>query len=147
MKISLGGISAAFSIALFIPAFAGSAHASDVATRCNSYGCDRIYCNATGDRCHRLSNDGDRFYASGYRRYDDDDYYGGYHLVCDSDGDRCYRSAEPYWNYRQYYRLHGYRWSHYRWSSGYRESDRLNDDELYRHRYDGGYRDWDDYER
>jgi len=40
-------------------------------------------------------------------------FYGGYdreHLVCDSDGDRCYQSAEPYWNFREYYRVHGYHW-------------------------------------
>lgn len=30
--------------------------------------------------------------------------------VCDSDGDRCYYSTSPYWNYREYYRRHGYRW-------------------------------------
>lgn len=30
--------------------------------------------------------------------------------VCDSDGDRCYGSTSPYWNYREYYRRHGYRW-------------------------------------
>jgi hypothetical protein len=53
-----------------------------------------------------------------YRSYDHHDrgsyggyggHYGGYR-VCDSDGDRCYGSSEPYWNYREYYRRHGYRW-------------------------------------
>lgn len=44
-----------------------------------------------------------------------DGYYGrgGYdrgYRVCDSDGDRCYLSNSPYWDYRQYYRNHGYRW-------------------------------------
>lgn len=44
-----------------------------------------------------------------------DGYYGkgGYdrgYRVCDSDGDRCYLSNSPYWDYRQYYRDHGYRW-------------------------------------
>ena len=41
-------------------------------------------------------------------------YYGGYdgwHLVCDSDGDRCYRSLSPFWNFREYYRIHGYHWN------------------------------------
>jgi hypothetical protein len=31
-------------------------------------------------------------------------------VVCDPGGDRCYRSSEPYWNYRTYYRRHGYQW-------------------------------------
>ena len=41
-------------------------------------------------------------------------YYGGYggHLVCDSYGDRCYESSTPYWNYRDYYRVHGYHWNY-----------------------------------
>jgi hypothetical protein len=56
---------------------------------------------------------GYRHERGGYDRYDG--YYGrgGYdrdHRVCDSDGDRCYSSRSPYWDYRQYYRNHGYRW-------------------------------------
>jgi len=35
---------------------------------------------------------------------------GGRFRVCDSGGDRCYISSTPYWNYREYYRRHGYRW-------------------------------------
>jgi len=62
-----------------------------------------------------------RRYRDNYRDYDHHDRrgdyrdsygdggYGGYQ-VCDSDGDRCYGSSEPYWNYREYYRRHGYRW-------------------------------------
>ena len=51
----------------------------------------------------------------GYRRHDyghgyDSDYGSGGFVVCDPDGDRCYRSGEPYWNYRTYYRRHGYHW-------------------------------------
>jgi hypothetical protein len=55
-----------------------------------------------------------RYYHSG--RYDengyDGRYYHGHHkfIVCDSDGDRCYRSSRRHWNYRKYYRHHGYRW-------------------------------------
>jgi hypothetical protein len=56
---------------------------------------------------------GGREYDNGYyggREYDNG-YYGGYgHLVCDNGGSRCYRSDGPYWNYREYYRLHGYTW-------------------------------------
>jgi len=41
-------------------------------------------------------------------------YYGGYangpRLVCDSDGTRCYQSDRPYWDYHEYYRVHGYHW-------------------------------------
>jgi hypothetical protein len=63
--------------------------------------------------------------------YDDNGYYGGYNnaaptydngyyggndsysaarLVCDNEGTRCYSSYTPYWDYREYYRIHGYRW-------------------------------------
>jgi hypothetical protein len=85
-----------------------------------------------GRDCERYCYDRD--YDGGYRDYDrDDGYYGGYrdydryyparyggydgygyrhhrHYVCDPDGDRCYRSRSYYWNYREYYRRHGYRW-------------------------------------
>jgi hypothetical protein len=42
-------------------------------------------------------------------------YYGGYgpgNYVCDSEGDRCYQSSSPYWDFHEYYRLHGYRWNY-----------------------------------
>jgi len=42
--------------------------------------------------------------------------YGGYgsglHFVCDRDGDRCYSSYAPFWDYREYYRRHGYHWNY-----------------------------------
>jgi hypothetical protein len=41
--------------------------------------------------------------------YEDDYGYGSYR-VCDPDGDRCYRSGSPHWDYKEYYRRHGYRW-------------------------------------
>lgn len=49
----------------------------------------------------------------GEEKYEDHYGRGGYdrgYRVCDSDGDRCYLSSNPYWDYRQYYRNHGYRW-------------------------------------
>ncbi|HUO93759.1 MAG TPA: hypothetical protein VMU22_12595 [Rhizomicrobium sp.] len=43
-------------------------------------------------------------------------YYGGYgaglHFVCDPDGDRCYSTTAPFWDYREYYRRHGYHWDY-----------------------------------
>lgn len=70
------------------------------------------------DRSYKYDSYYDRPYDGryGHRRsnrhydgYDRGGYYGGYR-VCDSDGDRCYSSGSPYWDYRQYYRNHGYRW-------------------------------------
>ncbi|MBV8978244.1 MAG: hypothetical protein JO261_08090 [Alphaproteobacteria bacterium] len=57
--------------------------------------------------------DGDGYHGGYYRdRYDGDGHYGyGYrHVVCDSDGDRCYRTYRDCWDYREYYRRHGYHW-------------------------------------
>lgn len=144
------GSGGAFAAALiFLGASgAGTTQATaDVATRCGAYGCQAIRCNYTGDRCYRIDGSayGGGYYRSRYDRDYDDydrDYADGYggHLVCDSDGDRCYRSHEPWWNYREYYRRHGYHWLH---ETGY--------DNPYRYRY-GGYRyggyhdyDYDDY--
>jgi hypothetical protein len=70
---------------------------------------------------------GEPTYDNRYDNRDDNGYYGGYddhgsgyegdfdpydrgQLVCDSSGDRCYSGASPYWDYREYYRLHGYHW-------------------------------------
>ncbi len=50
------------------------------------------------------------------RRHQDgnrDGYRGGSRRdnVCDPDGDRCYRSEGSHWDYREYYRRHGYEWT------------------------------------
>lgn len=45
------------------------------------------------------------------RYRDRDGYYGRTRYVCDPDGDRCYSSTSRTWNYREYYRRHGYRWN------------------------------------
>jgi hypothetical protein len=58
---------------------------------------DDAYGDGRRDRSHR---------HRGHRRHGD--YDDGF--VCDPDGDRCYRSDSPYWDYREYYRRHGYRW-------------------------------------
>lgn len=72
-----------------------------------------LYCDGSGYHCYRIQRDEDQSRWRGevpwYSRYDDD-YDGGRHMVCDPDGDRCYLSRSWRWNYRQYYRLHGYRW-------------------------------------
>jgi hypothetical protein len=66
-------------------------------------------------------------YYGGYDNYGPDDQvydgsyggygaYGGYdsgaRVVCDSEGTRCYQSYTPYWDYREYYRVHGYHWNY-----------------------------------
>lgn len=43
-------------------------------------------------------------------RYDDSYRYHRSYSACDPDGDRCYSSNSPYWDYREYYRRHGYSW-------------------------------------
>lgn len=74
----------------------------------------RVRCDRDGDRCYRVQRDDDDYRSTRWRRerYDDGySYsYSDYHTVCDSDGDRCYRSRGSYWNYREYYRRHGYHW-------------------------------------
>jgi hypothetical protein len=60
------------------------------------------------DPCYRSNDRDDDRYG-----YDRDRYRTRYrHTVCDSDGDRCYQTYDRYWNYREYYRRHGYRWSY-----------------------------------
>ena len=59
---------------------------------------------------HESRDDGDRSYQDGNR----DGYRGrsrGSDAVCDPDGDRCYRSEGSNWDYREYYRRHGYEWT------------------------------------
>lgn len=69
---------------------------------------DHVTCDYSGYHCYRAQDGRD---LSWYSRYDSDDVYDrGRHVVCDPDGDRCYLSRSWRWNYRQYYRLHGYRW-------------------------------------
>jgi len=64
---------------------------------------------------HGYRHRGYRDYSYSDHGYGYSDYgygevgYSGF-VVCDPDGDRCYRSREPYWNYRTYYRRHGYHW-------------------------------------
>jgi len=109
--------------------------AASIASRCDGYGCARIHCNDTGDRCFFIEaddydwrdacngdcdeddSDRDGYRRDGYRG--DNDCCGedrGYYnccsdgWVCDPDGDRCYESDSPWWHYREYYRRHGYRW-------------------------------------
>lgn len=100
-----GHILAALLSLTALPAFAGDG--------------GRVYCDDAADRCYRLQRDKADDYRSGDRwqndyrwdsRYDDADYDRGRHAVCDPDGDRCYLSRSWRWDYRQYYRLHGYRW-------------------------------------
>jgi hypothetical protein len=68
------------------------------------------YCDSRCDD-RDYERHGYRYEEDGYDwRYRDDDYSRGDYRVCDSDGDRCYRSGEPFWDYREYYRRHGYHW-------------------------------------
>jgi hypothetical protein len=76
-----------------------------------------LHCDDSGYHCYRVRRDDDdaldrwRGEVPWYGRYGDDDYDRGRHMVCDPDGDRCYLSRGWRWDYRQYYRLHGYRWN------------------------------------
>ena len=86
--------------------------------------CDGDYCHVVcdrdGDHCYRIQERGDdwqNWRSDDYDRYHDwdrnndwDRDYHRMHDVCDSDGDRCYLSESDYWNYREYYRIHGYHW-------------------------------------
>ena len=109
-------------IAALAAGAAGPAHAGDY-----GYGySDRAYGDCSDDwrYCDRyLRDDAPYVYRSGY--YGRRDFGHGYRyrhshygrrygyadgIVCDSDGDRCYGSSAPYWNYREYYRRHGYHW-------------------------------------
>ncbi len=58
---------------------------------------------------------GSESYGNGYYGGYGPDYGGYGHLVCDNAGDRCYRTNAPGWNYREYYRQHGYSWDTPRW--------------------------------
>jgi hypothetical protein len=101
--------------ALMLP---GGATAGSTATRCDSHGCVHIHCNANGDHCYRYDDydpragrrdcagcgEGDQALGHRFRAGENS------HRVCDSDGDRCYASRATHWNYRVFYRRHGYRW-------------------------------------
>lgn len=73
------------------------------------------YCDESGYRCIRVQNsDAWRRDDHWWSRYDRDerrDYDRDRHVVCDPDGDRCYESRGWSWNYREYYRRHGYHWN------------------------------------
>lgn len=106
------GLAALALAALMLP---GAASAGSTATRCDARGCMHIHCNSTGDRCYRYGDDDARRTCAGCA----DVGHAGKNAVgtgdearrvCDSDGDRCYTSRAGHWNYREYYRRHGYRW-------------------------------------
>lgn len=71
---------------------------------------DQVYDGAYGNGAY-----GYGYGNYGYGNYGGYGAYGGYgngmHMVCDSDGTRCYQTTTPYWNYRDYYRVHGYHWN------------------------------------
>jgi hypothetical protein len=64
------------AVALVLSAGVSAQAGGDVATRCNSAGCDKIRCDFTGDQCVRFSSYDD--YYNGYTNGDDNGYYGGY---------------------------------------------------------------------
>jgi hypothetical protein len=86
----------------------GSANAGSTATRCDARGCVHVHCNATGDRCYRYSDAGGAWPESRYSTLVARPHS---RAVCDPDGDRCYPSQGHRWNFREYYRRLGYRWS------------------------------------
>ncbi|MDE2112473.1 MAG: hypothetical protein KGJ79_15115 [Alphaproteobacteria bacterium] len=104
-------------LALGALATAQSASADDDG-RCGGVYC-HVVCDRDGDHCYRTEARGDDWHH-GHDYYSDHnwdhgrDWDRGYHhmrYVCDTDGDRCYRSGSDYWNYREYYRIHGYHWA------------------------------------
>ena len=104
--LKISAIGCLFVLGMPIPAHAGG------------YDDGRIYCDDSGYRCYRARRDDDDSYWNrddwrGDRDgdYRDRDWDWGRHEVCDSDGDRCYSTSGRYWNYREYYRRHGYRWN------------------------------------
>lgn len=56
----------------------------------------------------RNDQDDSRAYNAAYAGYG----YSRSNQACDPDGDRCYSTSDGYWDYREYYRRHGYRWKH-----------------------------------
>ena len=68
-------VPAATMIALLGVSLAPGANAVEKATRCGEMGCDRIYCDETGNRCYRHS-DYDRAYGGGW---DDDSGPAAFH--------------------------------------------------------------------
>ncbi|HEY3777587.1 MAG TPA: hypothetical protein VGL35_05975 [Rhizomicrobium sp.] len=110
------GLAVLACLALIVPT--GSASAGSTATRCDAHGCVHIHCNPSGDRCYRYGDEqfrhvrgacGDCGLGPGERVHGLNMETGG-HLVCDPAGDRCYSSDAPHWDYREYYRRHGFRW-------------------------------------
>ena len=84
--------------------FTATAQAREVATRCSAYGCARIVCNNTGDRCRRFDEDIDRRWDSydeprrdsvwHHARYSE--RYRNWHYDCDHDADACYVRRSGY---------------------------------------------------
>ena len=74
----------------------------------DNYGSDdQVYDGAYGNGAY------DRGYGNGaYGNGTYGGYGNGVRVVCDSEGTRCYQSYTPYWDYREYYRVHGYRWNY-----------------------------------
>ena len=102
---------------------------SDYDSYYNGYtnGYDRGYGSNYGGNYGGYDNydnygDDDQVYNGAYGGYGGYGAYGGYgtyggygnglRLVCDSQGTRCYQTTTPYWNYHDYYRIHGYRWNY-----------------------------------
>lgn len=108
-------------------------HAYDRRSDNSVYGRDDDYYGNNGpgqsldrnsDRDDYVENQDEYLGAGSYSAFDGsaqpyngrDGRYGGYgrysdaHLLCDNSGARCYQGSRSSWSYREYYRLHGYRW-------------------------------------
>ena len=97
-NLALASLSAAFTSVMALPALAGD-YGEDYGRYERSYDDER---DDRRDPYYRGEYRGDWGGSAGRRHH-------GF-VVCDPDGDRCYRSRHPDWNYREYYRRHGYRW-------------------------------------
>lgn len=135
---SAARLALAAGLALPLTALLPAAASAQLAVRCGPHDCDYISCHDDGNHCVRLDtpdfithprwsreallraawrqDDPGRDWRDGWRGEDGGWHYAaerwhhGLHRVCDPDGDRCYYSRARWWNYREYYRVHGYHW-------------------------------------
>lgn len=137
-SIRSAALAAAASLSAVMVTACVAPAAAQTAIRCDGDGCAVIRCHNDGNACVRSDRgdfDGDwgapAYLRAGWGEEGDgwnrpDRWHGwrgdgawrdasaydrpGLRRVCDPDGDRCYFSRARWWNYREYYRVHGYHW-------------------------------------
>lgn len=94
----------AFVMAATLTLTSTPAQAREIATRCTAYGCTRIVCNDTGDRCRRLDEnrvgyESDYHAPHRYRHWNrpwQTESYRNWRYACDHDADTCYVHRSEY---------------------------------------------------